>query len=80
MYGGVAAVVADASGAVRTAAGSGRSRAGAASAVTTRPTTATPASVAAGLQPQLRVRAPTRAAKTPPIENAAWNADMTGRR
>jgi hypothetical protein len=33
----------------------------------------------AGLWPALAVAAPTSAARTPPTENVAWKADMTGR-
>ena len=39
---------------------------------------ATP-SVVAGLIPALVALAPASAAMTPPTENAAWKADMTGR-
>src|SRR3954468_10693399 len=68
-------------GAVTTdsALGCGRRSAGIATTVSTRPNTATPESVADGLQPQLSVRAPTSAATTPPIDHMAWKADMIDR-
>lgn len=47
-------------------------------AITMPAAPATP-SVVAGLIPALVALAPTSAAMTPPTENAAWKADMTGR-
>lgn len=69
--------------AVAVAVGSGLvgawgSRSRAARAVTTRPPAAVTPSVVAGLQPRPRARAPASAATTPPTENAAWKADISG--
>lgn len=47
--------------------------------VISTPVTATAARVAEGLQSQLMVRAPMSDAMTPPTENTAWKADITGR-
>ncbi|KNE80288.1 hypothetical protein ADZ36_22900 [Streptomyces fradiae] len=57
----------------------GRSRVGAVSTEATAQRAPMQPRVSGTLQPQLMVRAPARAAKTPPIENTAWKADMTGR-
>src|SRR5580704_2866921 len=55
------------------------SRLRAGSRATTTPAAPATPSVVAGLMPALAALAPTSAAMTPPTENAAWNADMTGR-